>query len=71
MDAVNMLVLSLPGAAITYYGEEIGMVDNDDITYENGKDPNGLNFPPEHWHNKSRDFERTPFQWNASTNAGK
>lgn len=67
---MNILVLTLPGTAVTYYGEEIGMLDNLEISYEDGMDPEGCNNPPEQFYEKSRDFERTPFQWDDSVNAG-
>ena len=58
--SLNLLLLTLPGISITYYGEEILMTDvyipfnetKDDITYE-GRDP-----------------ERTPMQWNTSRHGG-
>jgi len=27
VNALNMLLLTLPGTALTYYGEELGMID--------------------------------------------
>lgn len=65
-----MIVTLLPGVSVTYYGEELGMVNNDDITYEEGVDPQGCNYPPEQFHSRSRDFERTPMQWDGTVNAG-
>lgn len=47
------LVQTLPGVSITYNGEEIGMHDFYDFSYEDSRDPN-----------------RTPMQWDASTSAG-
>lgn len=70
-DGMTILTALLPGISVTYYGEEIGMVNNDAITYEQGVDPQGCNYPPEQFHSRSRDFERTPFQWDDSVNAGK
>lgn len=64
-----MLVLSLPGVAVTYNGEEIGMQDGS-ITFEQGTDPQACNGKREHFSANSRDFERTPFQWDSSKNAG-
>jgi alpha-glucosidase len=50
-----------------YYGEEIGMTNNDPKRREDVKDPIGrLGWPKE----KGRDGERTPMQWDSSANAG-
>ena len=57
--ALNVLLLTLPGTPTTYYGEEILMTD--------------VYIPPPDRHdvlNDDRDKERTPMQWNTSTNAG-
>jgi alpha-glucosidase len=59
--------LTLRGTSIMYYGEEIGMENNDPRRKEDVKDPIGvLGWPVE----KGRDGERTPMQWNGSANAG-
>ena len=59
--------LTLRGTAIMYYGEEIGMENNDPTRKEDVKDPIGiLGWPNE----KGRDGERTPMQWDSSPNAG-
>jgi alpha-glucosidase len=61
------LYLTLRGTPIMYYGEEIGMQNNDPKRKEDVKDPIGkLGWPKE----KGRDGERTPMQWNDSANAG-
>ena len=61
------LYLTLRGSAIMYYGEEIGMENNDPKRKEDVKDPIGkLGWPKE----IGRDGERTPMQWNDSANAG-
>jgi alpha-glucosidase len=50
-----------------YYGEEIGMKNNDPTRKQDVKDPIGqLGWPKE----KGRDGERTPMQWNDTPNAG-
>ena len=48
MDGFNMMSLMLPGVAITYYGEEIGMW-NTDVSWEDTVDPAGLNCGEEHF----------------------
>jgi alpha-glucosidase len=61
------LYLTLRGTAVMYYGEEIGMENNDPKRPEDVKDSMGkLGWPKE----KGRDGERTPMQWNDSPNAG-
>ena len=69
---MNLLTQTLPGVSITYYGEELGMTNNMDITFQQTVDPSGLNCGPEHYNDEvcSRDPERTPMQWNAGVNAG-
>lgn len=37
---VNTVVLTLPGASVTYYGEEIGMEDNNGFVPNDNRDPN-------------------------------
>ena len=64
--AVAVMLMTLPGMAFVYYGEEIGM--------ENG------HIPPEHVQDPAakgsrkggtgRDPERTPMQWSPDRNAG-
>jgi len=61
------LYLTLRGTPIMYYGEEIGMTNNDPARKEDVKDPIGrVGWPQE----KGRDGERTPMQWDDSLNAG-
>jgi len=64
-----MLNLFLPGVAITYYGEEIGMLNNMDIDFEQTVDPAGCNCGPENYNDYgcSRDVVRTPMQWDSSS----
>jgi alpha-glucosidase len=61
------LYLTLRGPAVMYYGEEIGMENNDPKRPEDVKDSMGKQGWPV---NKGRDGERTPMQWNAEANAG-
>jgi len=45
VDALNTLLLTLPGTPTTYYGEELGMTDID-VSYEDTQDPYGRNLGP-------------------------
>jgi alpha-glucosidase len=69
VDAINMITLLLPGTAITYNGEEVGMEDTD-VSWKQTKDTAGINAGPAKYKLFSRDPERTPMQWNAGMNAG-
>ena len=53
--ALNVLLLTLPGTAVTYYGEEIGMTDAK-IPLKSNKD--------------FRDPQRSAMQWSDAKNAG-
>ena len=70
-DAIAKLMgafyLTLRGTPIMYYGEEIGMENNDPTRKEDVKDPIGRTGWPQE---KGRDGERTPMQWDAKPNAG-
>jgi alpha-glucosidase len=59
--------LTLRGTPIMYYGEELGMENNDPTRKEDVKDPIGRTGWPQE---KGRDGERTPMQWNTAPNAG-
>ncbi|MFP5236499.1 MAG: glycoside hydrolase family 13 protein [Acidobacteriota bacterium] len=62
-----VLELTTRGTPQMYYGEELGMRTTDPTRIEDVHDPIGrLGWPKE----KGRDGERTPMQWNDSTNAG-
>jgi len=61
------MYLTLRGTPIMYYGEELGMENNDPKRKEDVKDPLGISGWPR---NKGRDGERTPMQWSDTTNAG-
>ena len=61
------MYLTLRGTPILYYGEELGMQNNDPARREDVKDVIGQKgWPTE----KGRDGERTPMQWSDATNAG-
>jgi alpha-glucosidase len=61
------LCLTQRGTPIMYYGEEIGMENNDPKSKDQVKDPQGKRGWPREI---GRDGERTPMQWNAGKNAG-
>jgi alpha-glucosidase len=61
------LHLTLRGTPIMYYGEEIGMQNNDPTRREDVQDPIGRRGWPKE---KGRDGERTPMQWSNGPNAG-
>ena len=61
------LYLTLRGTPIMYYGEELGMENNDPKTKEEVQDPYGKTGWPLQ---KGRDGERTPMQWTTAPNAG-
>lgn len=69
-EALTMLLLTLPGVAFTYNGDEIRMEDYREITWDDTTDPWACNAGPEAYEALSRDPQRTPFQWDGSTNAG-
>ena len=61
------MYLTLRGTPILYYGEELGMENNDPQRKQDVIDPLGLpNWPTV----KGRDGERTPMQWTDEKNAG-
>jgi len=61
------LYLTLRGTPIMYYGEELGMTNNNPTRKEDVKDPMGITGWPTY---KGRDGERTPMQWSDGPNAG-
>ncbi len=61
------ILLASRGAALVYYGDEIGMKTTPPPRKQDVKDPIGIiGWPKE----KGRDGERTPMQWDGSANAG-
>ncbi|CAG9822913.1 unnamed protein product [Phaedon cochleariae] len=68
VDGFNMLIAILPGVMVTYNGEEIGMEDGE-VTCEEGFDPQATKNCSS-FNQTSRDFERTPYHWDDSVNAG-
>jgi alpha-glucosidase len=59
--------LTLRGTPIMYYGEELGMENQDPRRVQDVKDPIGVTGWPKE---KGRDGERTPMQWSAEKNGG-
>lgn len=70
IEGLLALSMGLPGVAVTYYGEEIGMVSNMEITWAETVDPAACNNLEENFAETSRDPVRTPFQWDATNYAG-
>ncbi|XP_036333123.1 maltase A1 [Rhagoletis pomonella] len=68
-DLFNILLQTLPGNAVTYNGEELVMTDVF-ISWEDSVDPQACNANPTNYYGYSRDPARTPYQWDASPNAG-
>ena len=64
---ISTVLFASRGAALFYYGDEIGMKTTPPTRKEDVKDPMGVTGWPKE---KGRDGERTPMQWNASANAG-
>jgi alpha-glucosidase len=69
VDGLNMLITLVGGTTITYYGEEIGMTDTF-LTFEETQDPAGKSRGKEGYMEHSRDPERSPMQWDNTSNAG-
>ncbi|ELU15089.1 hypothetical protein CAPTEDRAFT_160914 [Capitella teleta] len=59
-NVINMMLMTLPGTAFTYYGEEIGMHDVE-IPVDQQQDKAG---------SPNRDPQRTPMQWSGEMFAG-
>uniref|UniRef100_A0A1Q3FRY4 alpha-glucosidase n=1 Tax=Culex tarsalis TaxID=7177 RepID=A0A1Q3FRY4_CULTA len=68
-DIMAMVELSMPGVSVTYQGDELGMVDTE-VSWEETKDPNACQSNENVYQQYSRDPERSPFQWDATTHAG-
>lgn len=69
IDGINMLGLLVPGVAIVYNGDEIGMTDTY-IRWDQTIDPMAFKAGPTRYRKWSRDGCRTPFQWDTSVSAG-
>lgn len=64
---LSAVILGSRGAAMYYYGDEIGMTTTPPTRKEDVRDPVGITGWPKE---KGRDGERTPMQWTAAPNAG-
>ncbi|XP_046368722.2 alpha-glucosidase-like isoform X1 [Haliotis rufescens] len=69
VNAVNMLLLTLPGTPTTYYGEELGMSDVH-VSFDQGQDLQAKGQGEEYFRKYSRDPSRTPMQWNGEKHGG-
>lgn len=67
-DLMNMVLAFLPGIAVTYNGEEIGM-ENGKVELDQCQDQSVCG-DDEAFDERGRDPERTPFHWDKSENAG-
>ncbi len=68
-QAAAAILLTVRGTPVLYYGQEIGMVDNEDIPPEKIQDKVVIRSETDE-SPESRDGARTPMQWNDSVNAG-
>lgn len=68
--ALAALLLTLPGVAFTYNGDEMAMEDYREISWEETSDPWACNADPVVFKDLSRDPNRSPMQWDGSVNAG-
>jgi alpha-glucosidase len=64
---IATVLLASRGAALIYYGDEIGMKTKPPTRKQDVKDPIGVTGWPRE---KGRDGERTPMQWDVRPNAG-
>ncbi|MGB6690646.1 MAG: alpha-glucosidase [Terracidiphilus sp.] len=64
---ISTVLFASRGAALFYYGDEIGMKTTPPARKEDVKDPVGIVGWPK---DKGRDGERTPMQWNDGLDAG-
>lgn len=69
IDILHIIMMTLKGTVITYYGEEIGLSDNT-IRWDQLKDTQGILAGEEKYKTRSRDFERAPYPWDNSQFGG-
>jgi len=71
VHGLTFMLLTLPGVPFVYYGDEIGMFDHRDISWDDTTDPWACNTnDPTDFRDLSRDPARTPFQWDGTVNSG-
>lgn len=68
-DLFNIFLKTLPGVAITYNGEELGLTDVY-LSWKDTVDPQACRTNESYFQTVSRDPARTPFQWDDSVSAG-
>ncbi|XP_043675704.1 alpha-glucosidase-like [Vespula pensylvanica] len=66
---IMTMVFLLPGVAVIYNGDEIGMEDTV-LSWEDTKDSAACKLGRNNYLSISRDYARTPFQWDNTTAAG-
>ncbi|KAI4499815.1 hypothetical protein M0802_005071 [Mischocyttarus mexicanus] len=66
---IMAMIFLLPGVAVVYNGDEIGMEDTI-LSWEDTKDNEACNAGRDNYLSKSRDYGRSPFQWDNSIAAG-
>ena len=69
-QAAAAIILTVRGTPFLYYGQEIGMVDNEDIPEDKIKDGVVVKSDTEDETPPTRDGARTPMQWDDSPHAG-
>lgn len=69
-EGLAIMTMALPGINVVYYGEEILMLDNRNISWDQTDDPQAKNTNATYYLEVSRDPVRTPFQWDETTSAG-
>lgn len=62
IEVANAVMFVLPGSSVSYYGEECGMTDNEDIRKRHEETGE--------WYVDTRDPCRTPMHWDDTKNAG-
>ena len=70
IDLMNILVTMLPGTSVTYYGEEIGMLDQCAYFPEGTNKPGKTCDPNEESRTHASEWVRSPMQWDDTKNAG-